>query len=137
MTNIVDTETVFDGFSRLIIATIALPDGQRIKREIEDHGRAVCVLPYDPERRTAILVRQFRAPAALADGREHLLEAVAGSVEDEAPDECAHRAGMPRRRTFLPPGHPGPIALVTMPSGVAISAPSIDSAASRLYDNAD
>jgi nudix-type nucleoside diphosphatase (YffH/AdpP family) len=94
MTKIVDTETVFEGFSRLLIATVELPDGQRIKREIEDHGRAVCVLPYDPQRRTAILVRQFRAPAALADGREHVLEAVAGSVEDEPPDACVHREAM-------------------------------------------
>jgi nudix-type nucleoside diphosphatase (YffH/AdpP family) len=94
MTKITDTETVFEGFSRLLIATIELPDGQRIKREIEDHGRAVCVLPYDPQRRTAILVRQFRAPAALADGREHVLEAVAGSVEDEDIDACAYREAM-------------------------------------------
>jgi nudix-type nucleoside diphosphatase (YffH/AdpP family) len=94
MTKIIDTQTVFEGFSRLLIATVELPDGQTIRREIEDHGRAVCVLPYDPERRTAILVRQFRAPAALADGREHVLEAVAGSVEDEAPDACAYREAM-------------------------------------------
>jgi nudix-type nucleoside diphosphatase (YffH/AdpP family) len=94
MSKIVDTQTVFEGFSRLLIATVELPDGQTIRREIEDHGRAVCVLPYDPERRTAILVRQFRAPAALADGREHVLEAVAGSVEDEAPDACVYREAM-------------------------------------------
>jgi nudix-type nucleoside diphosphatase (YffH/AdpP family) len=94
MTKIVETKTVFEGFSRLLIATVELPDGQKIKREIEDHGRAVCVLPYDPERRTAILVRQFRAPAALANGREHMLEAVAGSVEDEDIDVCVHREAM-------------------------------------------
>src|SRR5262249_38178792 len=94
MTKIVKTETAFEGYSRLLIATIELPDGQRIRREIEDHGRAVCVLPYDPARRTAILVHQFRAPAAFADGREHVLEAVAGSVEDEKPDDCAYREAL-------------------------------------------
>ena len=94
MTKIVRTDTVYEGFSRLVIATLELPDGETIRREIEDHGRAVCVLPYDPVRRTAILVRQFRAPVALADGREHLLEAVAGSLEDEAPDACAYREAM-------------------------------------------
>ena len=94
MTKIIGTETKFEGFSRLLVATIELPDGQTIRREIEDHGRAVAVLPYDPARRTAILVRQFRAPAALADGREHVLEVVAGSVEDEAPEACAHREAM-------------------------------------------
>ncbi|HEV2956801.1 MAG TPA: NUDIX hydrolase [Xanthobacteraceae bacterium] len=94
MTKIIKTETKFEGYSRLLIATVELPDGQTIRREIEDHGRAVCVLPYDPARRTAILVRQFRAPAALADGRENLLEAVAGSVEDETPDACAYREAL-------------------------------------------
>jgi hypothetical protein len=78
MTKITRTDTVYEGFSRLLIATVELPDGQTIRREIEDHGRAVCVLPYDPVRRTAILVRQFRAPVSYADGRPHLLEAVAG-----------------------------------------------------------
>jgi nudix-type nucleoside diphosphatase (YffH/AdpP family) len=94
VTKIVGTKTVYEGFSRLLIATIALPDGHAIRREIEGHGRAVCVLPYDPARRTAILVRQFRAPVALSDGREHLLEAVAGSLEDETPDACAYREAL-------------------------------------------
>jgi nudix-type nucleoside diphosphatase (YffH/AdpP family) len=94
VTKIIRTETVFEGFSRLLIATVELPDGETIRREIEDHGRAVCVLPYDPERRTAILVRQFRAAVAHVDGREYLLEAVAGSVEDEAIDACAYREAL-------------------------------------------
>jgi nudix-type nucleoside diphosphatase (YffH/AdpP family) len=94
VTKIVKTEAVFEGFSRLLIATIELPDGQIIRREIEDHGRAVCVLPYDPLRRTAILVRQFRAPVAQVDGRPHILEVVAGSVEDETTDECAYREAL-------------------------------------------
>ena len=94
MTKIIRTDTVFEGFSRMLIATVELPDGETVRREIEDHGRAVCVLPYDPARRTAILVRQFRAPAALVDGREHLLEAVAGTVEDEAIDACAYREAL-------------------------------------------
>jgi len=94
VTKIIRTDTVFEGFSRMLIATVELPDGETVRREIEDHGRAVCVLPYDPARRTAILVRQFRAPPALVDGRENLLEAVAGSVEDETPDNCAYREAL-------------------------------------------
>jgi nudix-type nucleoside diphosphatase (YffH/AdpP family) len=94
MTKITRTDTLYEGFSRLLIATVELPDGQTIRREIEDHGHAVCVLPYDPVRRTAILVRQFRAPVSYADGRPHLLEAVAGSIEDEAPDACAYREAL-------------------------------------------
>lgn len=94
MTKIIGTKTIYQGFSRLLIATVELADGETIRREIEDHGRAVCVLPYDPARRTAILVRQFRAPVALVDGREQMLEAVAGSVDDEALDACAYREAM-------------------------------------------
>jgi len=94
VTKIIRTDAVFEGFSRLLIATVELPDGLTVRREIEDHGRAVCVLPYDPARRTAILVRQFRAPVTFSDGREHLLEAVAGTVEDEAPDACAYREAL-------------------------------------------
>jgi nudix-type nucleoside diphosphatase (YffH/AdpP family) len=94
MTKIIRTEAVFEGFSRLLIATVELPDGETIRREIEDHGRAVCVLPYDPARRTAILVRQFRPAVAFVDGRPHLLEAVAGSVEDEDIDACVYREAL-------------------------------------------
>ncbi|HZY12834.1 MAG TPA: NUDIX hydrolase, partial [Beijerinckiaceae bacterium] len=62
---IVSIETIYEGwtkFSRAMIQT----EGKPLKREIEDHGRAVGVLPYDPQRRVAILVRLLRAPALLA-----------------------------------------------------------------------
>ena len=91
MTKITHIDTVYAGHSRLLLATIAAPDGQTYRREIEDHGRAICVLPYDPVRRTAILVRQFRAPVSHVDGRPHLLEAIAGTVEDEVPEACTYR----------------------------------------------
>ncbi len=94
MTRIVQTQVMYEGWSRLLIATLELTDGQTIRREIEDHGRAVCVLPYDAARRTAILVRQFRAPVALVDGRPPLLEVVAGLLEDETPAACAQREAM-------------------------------------------
>ena len=87
-------DTVYDGWSRYLIATVALPDGKTVRRAIEDHGRAVGVLPYDPVRRTAVLVRQFRAPIFYAEQRQHTLEAVAGTVENEAPAECARREAM-------------------------------------------
>jgi nudix-type nucleoside diphosphatase (YffH/AdpP family) len=67
------------------------PDGTTLRREIEDHGRAIGVLPYDLARRTAILVRQFRAPIFYAEQREHTLEAIAGVVESDDPAACARR----------------------------------------------
>jgi nudix-type nucleoside diphosphatase (YffH/AdpP family) len=54
-----------------------------MKREVLEHGRAACVLPYDEERRRAVLVRQFRAPVYLASGEPVLLEAIAGMLDGE------------------------------------------------------
>jgi nudix-type nucleoside diphosphatase (YffH/AdpP family) len=91
---IIGTETIHAGRSKFLILTIRLPDGQTMRREVEDHGAAVCVLPYDPERRTAVLVRQFRAPVLVAAGEEELLEAIAGIVESDDPAACGRREAM-------------------------------------------
>jgi nudix-type nucleoside diphosphatase (YffH/AdpP family) len=88
---ITNVETIHAGRSKFLILTVRLPDGQTMRREVEDHGAAVCVLPYDPARRTAILVRQFRAPVFLAAQQEELLEAIAGIVESDDPQGCGRR----------------------------------------------
>jgi nudix-type nucleoside diphosphatase (YffH/AdpP family) len=80
-----------DGWARFLVAEIIQADGTRISREVEDHGRSVAVLPYDPERKVATLVSQIRAPLLYAGGPESILEAPAGLLEDEAPDEGARR----------------------------------------------
>ncbi|MBV8848938.1 MAG: NUDIX hydrolase [Methylobacteriaceae bacterium] len=90
---IVSTETIYEGwskFSRVMIQTTGKP----FKREIEDHGRAVVVLPYDPERRVAILVRLLRAPVLVAAGESSLLEAPAGLIDKEDPADAARREVM-------------------------------------------
>jgi nudix-type nucleoside diphosphatase (YffH/AdpP family) len=86
---ILNIETNYKGWATFSIARIRLPNGQLIQREIEDHGAAVAVLAFDPERRTAILVRQFRAPPFLTLRQDHTLEAIAGVVEDA---DCAAAA---------------------------------------------
>ena len=88
---ITDLETVHAGWAKFLIATVRLPDGRKFRREIEDHGSAACVLPYDPERRTAVLVRQFRAPVYYAAAEQHTLEAIAGIVDEPDPGETARR----------------------------------------------
>jgi nudix-type nucleoside diphosphatase (YffH/AdpP family) len=89
---IAEIERRHEGWSKFLVATVRFPDGEMLRREIEDHGDAVGVLPYDPVRRTAILIRQFRAPIFFASREEELLEAVAGIVEPgEQPDDCARR----------------------------------------------
>jgi nudix-type nucleoside diphosphatase (YffH/AdpP family) len=91
---IVRTEVVYSGWTKLAIATVRLPQGQIVRREIEDHGSAVCVLPYNPERKTAVLVRQFRAPVFLAERQEETLEAIAGVIEEADPKESVRREAL-------------------------------------------
>jgi nudix-type nucleoside diphosphatase (YffH/AdpP family) len=90
---ILNIETIHKGwstFSRAMLQT----HGKPFTREVEDHGRAVGVLPYDPERRIAILVRLLRAPALIAAGEESLLEAPAGLIDKDDPAEAARREVM-------------------------------------------
>lgn len=49
------------------------------------------MLPYDPERRAALLVRQFRAPPFHAAGEAQMLEAPAGRLDEDDPEACARR----------------------------------------------
>jgi nudix-type nucleoside diphosphatase (YffH/AdpP family) len=93
-TQLTRVDTVHEGWGKYLVATIQLPDGRTIRREIEDHGRAVCVLPYDPRRKTAILVCQFRAPVFLSTQEEATLEAIAGILEEADPMDAARREAM-------------------------------------------
>jgi nudix-type nucleoside diphosphatase (YffH/AdpP family) len=86
-------ETLHKGWSTFSRATLQT-GGEPFTREIEDHGRAVSVLPYNPEMRTAILVRLLRAPALVAAGEESLLEAPAGLTDGEEPADAARREVM-------------------------------------------
>jgi nudix-type nucleoside diphosphatase (YffH/AdpP family) len=90
---ILSIETIYEGwakFSRAMIQT----GGKPFKREIEDHGRAVGVLPYDPQRRIAVLVRLLRAPVLVETGEESLLEAPAGLIDNDDPADAARREVM-------------------------------------------
>ena len=87
-------ETVYQGYLTVLAATFSGPDGEPFRREIEHHGRAACVLPYDPARRTALLVNLPRAPVIWSGGPPELLEAPAGMVEDEDSEETAIREAM-------------------------------------------
>ncbi|MEA2985163.1 MAG: hypothetical protein QOD94_1417, partial [Alphaproteobacteria bacterium] len=66
-----------EGWCNLLRLRIRV-DSSEVIREVEDHGRAVAVLPYDPVRRTALLIRLLRAPVLLTAGIAELLEAPAG-----------------------------------------------------------
>lgn len=74
--------------------TIADPDGQPVEqqRDVIRAGKVAAVLPLDLARDELVLIRQFRLPAHLANGRGDLVETVAGRVEpNETPIETARR----------------------------------------------
>jgi nudix-type nucleoside diphosphatase (YffH/AdpP family) len=109
------SETIHKGWTVLSRVTLQ-DDGKRFHREVEDHGQAVGVLPYDPVRRTALLVQLPRAPVLLSGAGEHLLEAPAGLVDEgegleacvkrEAYEECGVELEIlePIARTWSSPG---------------------------------
>jgi nudix-type nucleoside diphosphatase (YffH/AdpP family) len=89
-----EIETVYEGYLTLRKATLATADGSIFMREIEDHGQACAVLPYDPQRRCALLVSLPRAPVIWSGGPNELLEAIAGMLDGDPPETCARKAGL-------------------------------------------
>ena len=69
-------------------------------RDVLHGGKVVAVLPVDLARDEIVLIRQFRLPAHLANGRGDLVEIVAGRVEagetliDAARRECTEEIGV-------------------------------------------
>ena len=84
-------EPLYKGWSTL--SKVTLSDGATtFHREVEDHGSAAAVLPYDAERRVALLVQMPRTPVMLSGAGEHLLEAPAGLIDEgETAETCARR----------------------------------------------
>ncbi|BAT59266.1 GDP-mannose pyrophosphatase NudK [Variibacter gotjawalensis] len=91
---LLEMKTVYEGWTKLSVGRFRADDGVEFGREIEDHGSAVGVMPYDAERRCAILVRQFRAPVFARSGGMSLLEAAAGILDEDDPEACARREAM-------------------------------------------
>jgi nudix-type nucleoside diphosphatase (YffH/AdpP family) len=92
---IIDQDVVHDGFARLVLARIRLTGGQVVEREIYDRRDAIAVLPFDPARRTALLVRLFRASPLYRGLEADLTEACAGLIDPgETDEETARREAL-------------------------------------------
>jgi nudix-type nucleoside diphosphatase (YffH/AdpP family) len=87
---ILSTVTLHEGFCKLLRLRVRL-DGSEFDREVEDHGRAVAILPYDPASGTVLLVRLLRAPPLLTAGIAELLEVPAGLMGEDSADDAARR----------------------------------------------
>jgi nudix-type nucleoside diphosphatase (YffH/AdpP family) len=88
--HILGSSILYHGWMKVLRVKVKA-DTREIEREVEDHGRAVAFLPYDPERRVVLLARQLRVAVFLADRRPDLLEAAAGMVDSEEPEATARR----------------------------------------------
>jgi nudix-type nucleoside diphosphatase (YffH/AdpP family) len=95
MAEILRTEVKDDSWATFLRVEVRLDDGEVVWRQVEDHGSAAAVLPYDPERRTALIVCLFRAPPLYAGADPIIAEPVAGLVDaGETPEEAARREAM-------------------------------------------
>ena len=94
MSRILSTREVHHGWASFSIVRVGLTDGTIIDREVENHGRAVVVLPYDPQRRVATLVEQLRVPMLVTANIPHSREAPAGILDEIDPADCAKREAM-------------------------------------------
>ena len=88
---IIEREIAHAGYLTIERLRLRFADGAEAFREVESHGDAAAVLPYDAERRCALVVRLFRAPVLIAAGEIFLEEACAGMIELEDATTAVHR----------------------------------------------
>lgn len=118
---VVDRSLAYDGYFKIIRyhlthSLFAGGDTPELSREIFERGRAVAVLPYDPDRDQVVLIEQFRPGALGVEADPWLIETIAGIVEpgealeDVAKREAKEEAGLalqtlePIARYFASPG---------------------------------
>lgn len=78
---LIDREMIYSGWGRFLMLQVELGDGRLVQRQVEDHGEAAAVLPYDAERRMALVVRQPRVGPLYSGFDPHLVEAAAGIID--------------------------------------------------------
>jgi 8-oxo-dGTP pyrophosphatase MutT (NUDIX family) len=92
MSRLISKTVVYEGWSTLYKATLQLGSGAVVTREVEHHGSAVAVPPFDPDRRVALLIRQLRTGPLVDEAAEaHMLEAPAGLIDPGEGEEAAVR----------------------------------------------
>ena len=89
MPQIVDSRPAYDGYAKVTVLTLTDGAGERYSREVVSIGQSACVLPYDPRRKVALVVRLPRAPLLREGLAANLVEAPAGMI---APGETAETA---------------------------------------------
>lgn len=122
---ILDQKLIYDGWGRFLLLTVRLANGAVVNRQMEDHGQASSVLPYDPERRVALLARLPRAGPLFCGESAQIMEACAGIIDPgETPEVAARREALEELGVRL--GDLEPLAR-------AWAAPGVSSEAISLY----
>ena len=94
---IIERENCFKGFYKLDRLRLRHRQfsgamGPQLTRELFVRHNAVCVLPYDPQRDSVVLIEQFRVGAMQKSANPWMIELVAGLIDkDEEPEEVARR----------------------------------------------
>lgn len=107
MQEIIGSKIVYDGWLKVVRLLVRTRSGAEVEREVVDRGNAASVLPYDPARMVALVVRQPRKAVTYVGGPATLIEAPAGKVDPgESPETCARREALEEvgvRLTLLEP----------------------------------
>jgi nudix-type nucleoside diphosphatase (YffH/AdpP family) len=64
---------------------------QPMSRETYDRGNGAVILLYNKEKRTVVLTRQFRFPAYVNGHPNMMIEACAGLLDEDNPEDCIKR----------------------------------------------
>ena len=88
---ILDRRLSYSGYLTVETLRIRLADGFLVSRDVERHGDAATVLPYDCARRCALVGRLFRAPVFDTTGEDSVEEACAGMIDHETDEATARR----------------------------------------------
>jgi nudix-type nucleoside diphosphatase (YffH/AdpP family) len=92
---LIDRRKIYSGWGRFLLLDVQLGDGRVVERQIEDHGEAAAVLPYDAGRKVALVARQPRTGPLYSGFEPHLVEAAAGVIDPgEAPAVTAVREAL-------------------------------------------
>jgi nudix-type nucleoside diphosphatase (YffH/AdpP family) len=84
---------IYRGWLNLVMVRLRAPDGTTFDRHVVEVGRAVAVLPYNPATGMALLVSMPRAAVTWL-GEADLIEAIAGKLDSDDPEECTRREAM-------------------------------------------
>jgi nudix-type nucleoside diphosphatase (YffH/AdpP family) len=91
---ILERRVVRAGYVTVEHLLVQLADGVEVWRDVERHGDGAAVLPYDGDRRTALVLRLFRVPAFDVAGETLLEEACAEMIEHETPETAVRREAL-------------------------------------------